>query len=604
MSSNTYLRNGTIRDIPQIRITQIITTMSEQELKLHVPASAAAQVESALKKAKCDTISLRAMYFDTADRELAKAKIAIRLRLEGNNWVQTLKMPGANALTKLELNHNRPNAVLDLSLYAGTPAEAALLKLGKPLELRYETDITRLYRRQRTRKGTVEIAFDTGVIRAGELELPVSEVEFELVSGASEAIFELGHKWLAQYKLLLDLRSKSHRGDALAQSAANIRDASGATARSQSRDSEVTRFWAPRKARTYEIDKLGSATQALISVTSECLEQITANAGALAEIDTLGVVQVGRPEHVHQLRIGMRRLTSNWKLFSGLAWLPDEAIRNELRVHLARFGATRDLDVMLATIVPVLTDAGMPGMQFGTHAEGATPHDIAKSPAFQQWLLRLLEWTVLTPTNDPVEAAAEDIDTPQDDEDLPGAQDSADTEPTTPETTQASASVVQDVALSAPAPTDTASSAGLLEPMIIPLTPLPQGRPVLRRMLEQRLNKWNRQIVRHWKTEDKSDIESYHDLRKRIKRMRYALNVYEGLRPNCNLGPYVKKLAAAQEVFGKLNDMSTALTFFSAHTQTHPGAWFAVGWLTATLETLKHEADEALTHVPGKIRYD
>lgn len=569
-------------------------TMSEQELKLHVPAAAAAQVEKALKKAKCETISLRAMYFDTADRELAKSKIAIRLRLEGDNWVQTLKMPGSNALTKLELNHSRPSPVLDLSLYAGTPAEAALLKLAKPLELRYETDITRLYRRQRTRKGTIEIAFDTGVIRAAELELPVSEVEFELVSGSPEAIFEIGKKWLSQYKLILDLRSKSQRGDALAQSAANIRIADNTSVKNATRDSEVLRFWAPRKARAYEIDKQDSATQALVSVTTECLEQICANAGALAEIDTLGVVQVGRPEHVHQLRIGMRRLTSNWKLFTGLAWLPEQQVRDELRVHLGRFGATRDLDVMLATVVPVLNEAGMPAMQFSSHEDGATPHDIAIDPLFQQWLLRLLEWSVLTPTTDPVAAIANDTESLQVDgiEDAQSAEQAPDEPAAAEQSTQAAA-----------APT-TAGAATQIEPIIIPLTPLPHGRPILRRLLEQRLNKWNRQIVRHWKTEDKSDIEAYHDLRKRIKRMRYALNVYEGLRPNCNLSGYVKKLAAAQEVFGHLNDMSTALTFFSAHTQTHPGAWFAVGWLTATLETLKHQADEALTHIPAKIRYD
>ncbi|WP_025373956.1 CYTH and CHAD domain-containing protein [Advenella mimigardefordensis] len=575
--------------------------MSEQELKLHVPASAAAQVEKALKKAKCETISLRAMYFDTADRELAKSKIAIRLRLEGENWVQTLKMPGSNALTKLELNHNRPSPVLDLSLYAGTPAEAALLKLAKPLELRYETNVTRVFRRQRTRKGTIEIAYDTGVIRAAELELPISEVEFELVSGSAEAIFEIGKKWLSQYKLILDLRSKSQRGDALAQSAANIRLTESAGAKNVVRNDEVLRFWAPRKARAYEIDKQDSATQALISVTTECLEQICANTGALAEIDTLGVVSVGRPEHVHQLRIGMRRLTSNWKLFTGLAWLPAQDVRDELRVHLGRFGATRDLEVMLATVVPVLTDAGMPAMQFGTHAEGATPHDIAKDPTYQQWLLRLLEWTVLTPTNDPVPAVSDNTDQ--------APLDVADDEPQTDvtpkasdETAAATASASEQTA--AALTSATGSAPAQIEPIIIPLTPLPQARPVLRRLLEQRLNKWNRQIVRHWKTEDKSDIEAYHDLRKRIKRMRYALNVYEGLRPNCNLTGYVKKLAAAQEVFGHLNDMSTALTFFSAHTQTHPAAWFAVGWLTATIETLKLQADEVLTHIPGKIRYD
>ena len=573
--------------------------MSEQELKLHVPASAAAQVEKALKKAKCETISLRAMYFDTADRELAKSKIAIRLRLEGDNWVQTLKMPGSNALTKLELNHNRPSPVLDLSLYAGTPAEASLLKLSKPLELRYETDITRLFRRQRTRKGTLEIAFDTGVIRAGELELPVSEVEFELVSGSPEAIFEVGKKWLSQYKLILDLRSKSQRGDALAQSAANIRQANAAAVQNEMRDSEVRRFWAPRRARAYEIDKQDTATQALVSVTTECLEQICANAGALAEIDTLGVVSVGRPEHVHQLRIGMRRLTSNWKLFAGLAWLPEQQVRDELRVHLGKFGATRDLDVMLAGVVPTLTKAGMPVMQFSSHEEGATPYDIAKSSAFQQWLVRLLEWTVLTPTTDPVAVVSDDTKQAQmdavDDEALADLM-------LTEQAAANQAAANQDAASQAASADSNASSP--IAPMIIPLTPLPHSRPMLRRLLEQRLNKWNRQIVRHWKTEDKSDIEAYHDLRKRIKRMRYALNVYEGLRPNCNLGVYVKKLAAAQEVFGNLNDMSTALTFFSAHTQSHPGAWFAVGWLTATLETLKHQADEALARIPGKIHYD
>lgn len=587
--------------------------MSEQELKLHVPASAAASIEKTLRKAKCETISLRAMYFDTPDRELARSKIAIRLRQEGQNWVQTLKMPGNNAVTKLELNHNRPSPVLDLSLYAGTPAEAALLKLSKPLVLRYETDITRQYRRQRTRKGTVEIAFDTGVIRSGELELPVSEVEFELVSGSPEAIFDIGKKWLTQFKLVLDLRSKSHRGDALAQSAANIRNAGNTASQDAIRHNEVQRFWAPRKARVYEIDRQNTATQALISVTTECLEQICANAGSLAEADTLGVIEVGRPEHVHQLRIGMRRLTSNWRLFAGLAWLPDEALRNELRVHLARFGATRDLDVMLATIVPVLNEAGMPQMQFDSHEAGATPHDIAKDPAFQLWLVRLLEWTVTAPATDPVATSQNESQNSQiieraeyqADGALPAAAETGDSSNIEiigiESVADGQAGASTDTT---PPATEALSSIEPIEPIIIPLTPSPEPRPILRKVLERRLNKWNRQIVGHWKKEDKSNIESYHDLRKRIKRMRYALNVYEGLRPNCNLGPYVKKLAAAQEVFGHLNDISTALTFFSGQTDDHPGAWFAVGWLTATLETLKHQADEALARIPGKIRFD
>jgi len=35
----------------------------------------------------------------------------------------------------------------------------------------------------------VEAAYDLGEIRAGELTLPVSEIEFELISGRLQAVF-------------------------------------------------------------------------------------------------------------------------------------------------------------------------------------------------------------------------------------------------------------------------------------------------------------------------------------------------------------------------------------------------------------------------------
>lgn len=136
-------------------------------------------------------IRLHAMYFDTPGRELARARIAIRLRQEGRDWVQTLKMPGANAISRVEINHPRPGPVLDLSVYAGTEAQAALTAIKGELGLRYETDVQRLFCKVRGRHGTVELAYDTGVLRAGALELPISELEFELVSGRPAAIFAM-----------------------------------------------------------------------------------------------------------------------------------------------------------------------------------------------------------------------------------------------------------------------------------------------------------------------------------------------------------------------------------------------------------------------------
>ena len=67
--------------------------MPEQELKLHVPAASRQAVQREIKQREATRIRLHAMYFDTPERELARARIAIRLRLEGRDWVQTLKMP-------------------------------------------------------------------------------------------------------------------------------------------------------------------------------------------------------------------------------------------------------------------------------------------------------------------------------------------------------------------------------------------------------------------------------------------------------------------------------------------------------------------------------
>ena len=569
--------------------------MSEQELKLHVPQQSRAKVKKALEKA--EKISLRAMYFDTSDRQLAKAKVAIRLRQEGDEWVQTLKMAGSHSLSRIELNHHRPGPVLDLSLYAGTEAEAILTQLSKPLELRYETDVIRLFKTQSTRLGKVEIAYDTGVIRAGRLELPLYEVEFELKSGDIRAMFQLGQRWLKQYNLILDMRTKSHRGDALANMMARI-NATDPEHQLEIESQETSRFWAERKARPYSLNKNLTATQALCRLTDECIEQISSNAAYLAEVDTAGVLSVARPEHVHQLRIGIRRLLSNWKLFKGLAHLPSEELQTQIRAFLARFGATRDTDVMLDSIMPSLQKAGMPALEVD-HYSGKSASDIAREAAFQGLLVQLLEWLATVPQADPSKETKETENTVCETED-------ASTTVSSVETGKADTALSQQVKTAQESPsthTDVVLSTSLGIAEIIPLVPSTPSAFNLRKTLEKRLNKWNKGIISHWRYHDKNDIEAYHDLRKRIKKMRYGLNVYEGLEGHADLSLYIKRLAQAQEVFGILNDHASALTYFEKITDKAPQAWFAVGYLAAQLKRLMREADEALKRLPKRISF-
>ncbi|WP_159991118.1 CYTH and CHAD domain-containing protein [Pelistega ratti] len=583
--------------------------MSEQELKLHVPPHSRDNIKKAL--AKANTIHLHAMYFDTPDRQLAKAKVAIRLRKEGDDWVQTLKMAGENSFSRIELNHPRSKPILDLSLYAGTVAEPVLTKLTQPLGLRYETDVIRLYKKQRTRKGTVEIAFDTGVVRAGRLELPINEIEFELRSGHVEAMFDIATRWLYDYDLILDTRTKSHRGDALANMMAKINntdDIHKDTIESQ----ETTRFWRPYKTKRTVLSRHLSATQALCRLTEECVEQIAINTAYLAEVDTAGVIQVACPEHVHQLRIGMRRLISHWKLFSGFAHLPPSELMEEIRLYLNQFGATRDTDVMLATIMPSLEKAGMPPIKID-HYQGRSATELARDNHFQAFLLKLLAWIATTPATDPIKADKANIsaDLPLSEEiDIDAVDHSSSVLPqtdipvsATEEISQISLSDNEKEALSDNISMNISTTTHTVFLDIIPLVPHSPSNDFLKKIIEKRLTKWNKSIVQHWRYHDRQDIEAYHDLRKKIKRIRYSLDVYNSVEGHSQLNSYIKRLAEVQDIFGALNDTATAKVYFSEITDTHSHAWFAVGWLSAQIELLKRVADSALKSIPKKIPF-
>jgi inorganic triphosphatase YgiF len=628
--------------------------MSEQELKLHVPMASRAGIERELKQAGAERLPLHAMYFDTPDRELARARIAIRLRREGRNWVQTLKTPGANAITRVEMNHPRPGPILDLSVYAGTEVHEALAGLKGQLGLRYETDVIRLIRKTRTRQGTVEIAYDLGVLRAGGLELPISEVEFELLSGRPAAIFATARGWLPRYGLVLDPRSKSERGDALAHLARTLDQADVPEA---ARKAAIAQFWGPRSAKPIRLPPDMTPPQGLATVAAECLDQIARNAAMLAEVDTLDIYGAGNPEHVHQLRVGIRRLRSAWRLFRGWAQLPPDEMEHALREHFAAFGANRDQDVLQESIIPALVKAGMP--TFPIPADDTPPvaaQETAAGKAFQGWLVDMLEWTLdVRPVNEapPIEAdgtahgaalAAAARSRPASSIAVSNGRDngqlSADTggralarsrarlpeggngahgdidnaaghprgnghaQADTPaEDAHADAHIVAQPAdgsfraASGGAGRQAGGTAAMhmtetIHPTIIPLHPPRQPRD-LRALLARRLKKWHARVLEEGRHFAELDIPSRHALRKRAKRLRYGLSFAESLLPAQKMKDYRRRLAAVQDVLGEINDLAVAHDLYREWSSRHPQAWFALGWISARQEKLVSEAQHA-----------
>ncbi|MEI7783973.1 MAG: CYTH and CHAD domain-containing protein [Betaproteobacteria bacterium] len=497
--------------------------MPEQELKLYVPESSRAKLERALRRGAITQTPLRAIYFDTPSRELARQNIALRLRLEGQQWVQTLKTPGDTLISRLEFKHERSGSELDLSVYQGTQAAMVLERLSQPLLMRYETRVLRTHRLLRVPGGLVEIALDQGCIQAGELQLPVQEFEVELKRGSLTALLGCAKKWQHQHALILDLRSKSERGDQLATLAQKLQAQEGQAedARPEVAQAAVAAFWQPHLSQPMVLRPEMTAQEALAAVIAACMEQIIRNAALLAGVDACASRERKTTEHLHQLRVGIRRLRSAWSLFKGVCELPEQTAMQSLKELFGQLGSSRDEDVLLQSLWPKLQAAGQPPLTLDADITPEHPELLVRSPRFQAWQLDMLGF------------------------------------------------IHQPAPLMLPAQTQ-------IEPK----------RPSLKKVLRLTLQGWHRQVLQQGLRFETLQMDERHELRKRVKRLRYALQFVDALLPRKKIKPYLKRLARLQDLLGQMNDLVVARHRFEALRESQPGAWFACGWISAELKSL------------------
>lgn len=530
--------------------------MLERELKLHVPTAAQASLEQELRARGAEAQVLRALYFDTPGRELARARVALRVRLEGGQWVQTLKMPGGDALSRIELNHPRDEPIPDTALYEERRLRKLFAGLREPLGLRYETYVERLLLRLRSRASLVELAYDRGVVGAAGHELPISEIEFELCEGAMAAVFALGKAWTRRHGLILDVRSKAERGDVLARTA--FPDGGNAHPDPQAEQALAAQACAaltpPRKAAAPALREDMDLRQAARACAGECLEQIVRNATYAAGVDTGSAEPALHAEYVHQLRVGMRRLRSCHKLFAGWAQPPAPRIETALRRSFLALGATRDAEVVQRQIAPRLVLAGMPAGRAAHGARKAGPDAaaaLAASPEFQVLLLDLMADAVLGAAGDTGETGQ------------------------TGQTSQEPGRRVAPADGIGPAPADS--------------EPLPEPPAALAR----RLDKWLRQLVGPGQAFATLAAEAQHDLRKKAKRLRYGLAFAAPFLDQPAQQRILAALTRVQATLGELNDLYVAERHYRSVAKARPQAWFAVGWLRAMQHQQKDAAQEA-----------
>ena len=351
--------------------------MTEFELKFEIPPTRLKDVAVAMLENKAVRQRLQARYFDTADGALARCGVVVRLRKEGKRWVQTAKGPTADLLERLEHNADLPlqgvrtAPTLDLLRHRGTPIgklidRALGLKPGESypsLDLFYGVDVQRITRRMTSGGSVVEVSLDQGRVFCNEHSQSIHELEVELKEGVPLDAVTLARQWCATHGLWISTIAKSMKGQRL---------------------SGLPAFDAVPFAAGPHFSRYASGHSMITAVVKACLGQMLPNMSELASGSK-------HPDHIHQLRVGIRRLRTALRELVDLTDALNPAWEAALIPAFRALGVHRDNGHLTLVLQPKWLASGGPQLRFDLAATDMP--DVGKAvrtPELQDAVLGLL----------------------------------------------------------------------------------------------------------------------------------------------------------------------------------------------------------------------
>lgn len=305
---------------------------TERELKLALPPDDLLRLRR-LKRLGGPggaAMPLRTVYFDTPDRQLAKAGISLRVRHQGKARIHCVKLPGsslAGLATRREWEVEAPGDSPRLDAFPPGTADVHLdfAALAAGLEAVFTTEVRRTARLVTEGDSLIELAFDHGrIVTPGGAEAEISELELELKQGPAAALFDLALAAVEAMPAAHPLAdSKAARGARLAAGQPP----------------------APRKAGRLGLLPAATTSDAFAAILQDCVGQWLGNVAAVLGPDD--------PEAIHQMRVALRRLRSAFRVFRPvLGPAPATALAEELGWLAGALGPARDWDVFLHEVVP------------------------------------------------------------------------------------------------------------------------------------------------------------------------------------------------------------------------------------------------------------
>ena len=306
-----------------------------------------------------------------------------------------------------------------------------------------------------------------------------------LVRGATPPVIALARRWVVRHGLWFD-------GDAGGEGTALVR--------------------APQA----QLDATMSVDAATREMVRVCLVQVVGNAGAAAS----GAAAGGGHEHVHQVRVGIRKLRTVLREF-GPATGVDPLFGERLGEVFSHLGAVRDREVVLARWADDLHAAGAPSVDLPPPG-GVDAVELLRGREFTELVLDLLQYACGAPAGDT------SVDTADDD-----TEDDAD------------------------------DGADLVTVVVA------------------HLDRLHHDVVTHGGRFADLDAAQRHRLRRRLKRLRYLTELAAPLFKRKRVSTYLAALTPAQEALGTLNDVAVAQSVYRRLVDEQPHAWFALGWFAA-----------------------
>ena len=255
--------------------------------------------------------------------------------------------------------------------------------------------------------------------------------------------------------------------------------------------------------------------------------------GALGALGHHGsAATLPRAESVHRFRVGVRRLRSILSAFGGV--LPEaerQALGDRLHAVAQRYGRTREWDVFIAAIVAPLRSA-MPAddglRQLERMARGAR--------------------RAALPPGDTLKSSLAAIET---------------------------ALADAEHWLRHPAPQFARS-----------------WEMPLRDYATALLAKRHRRLRKRLKEADLADRTAFHQLRIRVKKLRYPAELLRSLFDEEASAPYLKKLVVLQGLMGRLNDAGAGRTLLGELAATSAASQIAAGWIAREIELCRERFPE------------